>query len=79
MLDIHSNRREINRRLAEMDVMINATAGLVPITIEQFKAAAIKGDSHAAEKAREEVIRIQGEIMDHIYARATLMRQAGYI
>lgn len=76
---ITARQRNLNLRLAELDGLINAHAAMVPMIIEQFKMAALRGNAKDAEKYREEVLQAQGEIMDNIYARTCLMREAGII
>lgn len=67
------------RQIAELDININAISSLVAITVEQFRMAALAQDPHAADKCREEVMYHQGHMMDMIYARVSLMREAGLL
>lgn len=67
------------RQIATIDQLVNALHALVPVLVEQYKMAAIRGDAMEAEKVHAELMRIQGEMMDHIYAGIVLRKEAGLI
>lgn len=67
------------KQIAAIDRLVDVLHATIPIIVEQFKNAAVRGDSMAADKHREDLLRVQGEMMDHVYASIALRKAAGLI
>lgn len=74
-----TDRQTRLRQIALIDNLVDVLYAMVPITVNQFKLAAIIGDSVQVDKHHTELLRIQSEMMDHIYAGIVLRKELGLI
>lgn len=74
-----SDRELRLKQIAVIDNMVDVLHAIIPITVQQFKMAAMAGDARAADKHHAELLRIQGEMMDHVYAGIILRKELGLI
>lgn len=72
-------KRVLQLKMETLDALVNAQSNLVPVLIERYKVACLQQDPHTAEVLRAEITEVQGEMLDHIYGRCALMREAGII
>lgn len=65
--------------IAKLDANFAKSVSQITINMDQYKNAALKLDLKECERMHEIILAQQSDLLDEIYARCVLMRQAGQL